>query len=107
MIVSGGLNVYAKEVELVLVTHPDIADAAVVGIADEHFGESVLAFVQLQSPACLITQDDVVQFCKERLASYKKPRQVLFVDDFPRTMSGKVKKHSLKALHLQNISPPS
>lgn len=107
MIVSGGLNVYAKEVELVLVTHPDIADAAVVGIADEHFGESVLAFVQLQSPACPITQDDVVEFCKERLASYKKPRQVLFVDDFPRTMSGKVKKHSLKALHLQNISPPS
>ena len=51
MIVSGGLNVYAKEVELVLVTHPDIADAAVVGRPDEQFGESVVAFVQLQSPS--------------------------------------------------------
>ena len=107
MIVSGGLNVYAKEVELVLVEHPDIADAAVVGRPDEQFGESVVAFVQLQSPECSITQDEVIHFCKKRLASYKKPRQVLFIDEFPRTMSGKVKKHNLKALHLKDISSPA
>ncbi|MBT6276075.1 MAG: AMP-binding protein [Chromatiales bacterium] len=96
MIVSGGLNIYAKEVELAISAHGSVADAAVIGVADEEFGESVLAFVELE-PGSIATEADIIEHCKATIASYKKPRSVRFVAEMPRTASGKVRKAVLKA----------
>lgn len=95
MIVTGGLNVYAKEVELCLVSHPLVADAAVIGVPDADFGEAVLAFVECEASASL-TADDMVEHCRAHIAGYKKPRHVCFVTEMPRTASGKIRKHLLR-----------
>jgi long-chain acyl-CoA synthetase len=95
MIVTGGYNVYCKELERVLVQHPAVADAAVVGAPDPIYGESVAAFIELRQGARL-SADEVVEHCLARLASYKKPRRILFVDRLPRNSVGKVLKHELR-----------
>jgi long-chain acyl-CoA synthetase len=104
MIVSGGENVYPIEVEDVLAQHADVADVAVVGIPDERWGELVKAFVILR-PGCSATGDELVAFARERLAGYKLPRAVEFVDDLPRTPSGKVLKRELR--ERERASPPA
>lgn len=95
MIVSGGENIYPREIEEVLVAHPAVADAVVVGEPDEMWGESVKAVVVVK-PGVRLAADEVVRHCKAHLASYKKPRKVVFMADLPRTASGKVIKHELK-----------
>ena len=95
MVVTGGYNVYSKEVEQVLVQHPDIADAAVVGVPDELYGEAVAAFVQLR-PGARLEQQAVVDHCRAHLAGYKKPRHVVFVESLPRNSLGKVLKAELR-----------
>lgn len=95
MIVSGGENVYPIEVEEVLSQHPDVADVAVIGVPDEHWGEAVKALVigrdgQAPSPA------DLLAFARARLAGYKLPRSIEVVDDLPRTPTGKVLKRELR-----------
>lgn len=94
LIISGGYNIYPREVEDVLETHPSIAEVAVIGLPDSDMGEQVVAVVvpkkgQVPQTAELIT------YCRERLASYKKPRRVVFVDALPRNALGKVQKHLL------------
>jgi long-chain acyl-CoA synthetase len=96
MIVSGGENVYPIEVEEVLSRHPAVAEAAVVGVPDERWGETVKAFVVLR-PGHASTAEELEAFARERLAGYKLPRRFEFVDDFPRTASGKVLKRELRA----------
>jgi long-chain acyl-CoA synthetase len=95
MIVTGGYNVYPREVEELLFEHPEIADAAVVGIPDERRGETVKAFV-VTTPDADVTPDEVRDYCLERLAEYKHPREVAFVDELPRTTTGKVQKFELR-----------
>ena len=95
IIISGGENISAWEVENALSSHPDILEASVIGVPDEKWGESVKAFVMLR-PDKKISEDDVISFCKGKIASYKKPRYVEFVKEFPRTPSGKVKKFILR-----------
>ena len=95
MIVTGGYNVYPREVEELLFEHPDVADAAVVGIPDERRGETVKAFV-VPTPNSDVTEDDIREFCLERLAEYKHPREVAFVEELPRTTTGKVQKFELR-----------
>ena len=95
MIVSGGENIYPREVEEVLFTHPGIADAAVVGMPDEMWGESVRAFVVPVAGASL-SEREVIDFCKRHLASYKKPKRVDFVEEIPRNASGKALKMDLR-----------
>ena len=95
MIVSGGENIYPRELEEVLYTHPEIADAAVVGLPDPLWGESVCAFVA-RRPGSKLSERDVVEFCKANLASYKKPKRVEFLDQIPRNPSGKVLKVNLR-----------
>jgi long-chain acyl-CoA synthetase len=95
MIVTGGYNVYPREVEELLFEHPDVADAAVVGIPDERRGETVKAFV-VPTPDAEATPGDVREYCLERLAAYKHPREVEFVDELPRTTTGKVQKFELR-----------
>jgi acyl-CoA synthetase (AMP-forming)/AMP-acid ligase II len=95
MILSGGLNIYSREVETALVEHPAVAEAAVVGIPDELFGEAVAAFVVL-APGASASQDDLIAHCRAHIASYKKPKVVYFVDSFPKNQLGKVLKRVLR-----------
>lgn len=105
MIVSGGLNIYAKEVELAIGSHPDVADAAVVGVPDVEFGEAVLAFVELELGSAL-GEAAVIDHCRSLIASYKKPRFVCFVREMPRTASGKVRKQVLVREVLGDLTDP-
>lgn len=95
MYISGGENVYPAEVENVLARHPAVLEAAVIGMADEKWGEVGHAFVMLRPGAPAASAAELIQFCRAHLAAYKAPRQVSFVDDFPRTAAGKIRKHML------------
>jgi long-chain acyl-CoA synthetase len=95
MIVSGGINVYPREVEEVLYGHPAVLEVAVVGVPHERWGETVKAIVSLR-PGRSASADELIAYCKERLASYKKPTSVDFVDSLPKTGSGKVWKKPLR-----------
>ncbi|ARS91126.1 long-chain-fatty-acid--CoA ligase [Natrarchaeobaculum aegyptiacum] len=94
MIVTGGYNVYPREVEELLFEHPGVADAAVAGIPDDRRGETVKAFI-VPTPDAEVTEDEIQEYCLERLAAYKHPREVEFVDELPRTTTGKVQKFKL------------
>jgi long-chain acyl-CoA synthetase len=96
MIISGGVNIYPAEIEAVLHAHPVVADAAVVGVPDAEWGESVKAVVQLR-PGMTATADELIAFCAERLAGFKKPRTVDFVDVLPRDAAGKLLKRAIRA----------
>jgi acyl-CoA synthetase (AMP-forming)/AMP-acid ligase II len=95
MIISGGVNIYPAEVEAVLHAHPAVMDAAVIGVPDEKWGESVKAVVQLRlgTPA---TEQELIDFCAAQLAGYKKPRSVDFVDELPRDAAGKLLKRKVR-----------
>jgi translation elongation factor IF5A len=95
MIVSGGENVYPAEVENVLMSHPGIADVAVIGIPHEKWGETALAVV-VKAPGVDVTEDEIIEFSRERLARFKCPTQVQWIDVLPRNPSGKVLKKDLR-----------
>ncbi|MEO6888096.1 MAG: AMP-binding protein [Ktedonobacteraceae bacterium] len=96
MIISGGANIYPAEIEAVLVAHPAVADAAVIGVPDTLWGETVKAVVQLR-PGASATADEMITFCGEQLADYKKPRSVDFVAEMPRNPTGKLLKTQIRA----------
>lgn len=95
MIISGGVNIYPAEIEAVLYAHPQVLDAAVIGIPDEEWGESVFAIVQAK-PGETISIDELRSFVDERLGSYKRPRRYELRDELPRTDSGKLLKRVLR-----------
>jgi acyl-CoA synthetase (AMP-forming)/AMP-acid ligase II len=95
MILTGGENVYSTEVEHVLYEHPTILEAAVIGIPDEKWGEVVQAVVVLK-PGESVNPDDLIAFCKNRLTHYKAPKSIDFVDELPKTGTGKIYKKGLK-----------
>jgi fatty-acyl-CoA synthase len=95
MIIRGGENIYPREIEQLLYTHPQVADVAVVGVPDDHWGEQVAAFVK-PAPGNPITQDELASHCRAHLAAHKTPRHWVFVDAFPLTPSGKIQKFLLK-----------
>jgi long-chain acyl-CoA synthetase len=95
MILSGGFNIYSKEVEQALLEHPAIADVAVVGVPDPIFGEAVAAFFELRAGAEL-NAEMIVEHCRSRIAGYKKPKHIYFVDTLPRNPLGKVLKNELR-----------
>ena len=94
MIIRGGNNIYATDIEAVLLEHPSVREAAVVGVPHKVLGEDVGAFVVLRVGESL-TAPELSAFCEERLADYKRPRQITFVDELPRNATGKVMKHKL------------
>ena len=96
MVISGGVNIYPAEVEHVIHEHPAVLDVAVVGVPNEEWGEELKAVVSLK-PGVRATADDVIDFCRERLADYKRPRSVDFVDEVPRNPSGKILKREIRA----------
>jgi long-chain acyl-CoA synthetase len=95
MVVTGGENVYPAEVENVLMAHPDVADAAVIGVPDERWGEAVKALV-VRAPGATVAANDIIGFCRERLAHYKCPTSVDWIDVLPRNPSGKILKKDLR-----------
>ncbi len=102
MIIRGGENVYPREIEEYLFTHPDIVDAQVIGVPDERFGEQIMAWVQKRDGADL-TEDDVVEYCKGRIAHFKVPRYVRFTTEFPMTVTGKIQKFKLKERAVEEL----
>jgi fatty-acyl-CoA synthase len=95
MIITGGENVYSTEVEYTLYMHPDILEAAVIGLPDDHWGEAVKACVVLKEGRN-VTQEEIVAFCKQNLAHYKAPKSVDFLSALPKTGSGKIYKKGLR-----------
>jgi len=95
LIIRGGYNVYPREVEEVLYTHPAVAEAAVIGRPDERLGEEVVAVLSLR-PGAAATAEEVVGFCRERLAAYKYPREVRFLPELPKNATGKLLKRELR-----------
>ena len=96
LVIRGGYNVYPREVEEVLYEHPAIAEAAVIGKPHETLGEEVVAVVAL-APGESLTAEEVIAYCKERLAAYKYPREVRFLDALPKGPTGKILKTELRA----------
>jgi fatty-acyl-CoA synthase len=96
MVIRGGENVYPREVEEFLYTHPDVVDAQVIGVPDERYGEELMAWVRLREGAAPLTAEAVREFCAGRLAHYKVPRYVKVVEAFPMTVTGKVRKVEMR-----------
>jgi long-chain acyl-CoA synthetase len=102
MIISGGENIYSSEVENVLHMMPEILEAAVIGVPDEKWGETVKAVVVLRQGS-ILNEMDIMEFCKKNLASYKKPTSVDFIQELPRNPSGKILKNALKAKYANQV----
>ena len=96
MVISGGVNIYPAEIEEIIYEHPAVLDVAVIGVPNEEWGEELKAVVQLKDGAHA-TADDIIDFCRERLADYKRPRSVDFVAEVPRNPSGKLLKREIRA----------
>ena len=100
MIIRGGENVYPREVEEFLYTHPKISDVQVVGLPDERLGETVLAWIRLK-PGTSAEEEEIRAFCRDRLAYFKIPQYIRFVDEFPMTLSGKVQKFKIRQWEIE------
>ena len=95
MVISGGENVYTSEVEAALYQHPDVFEAAVIGIPDERYGEALFAVIVLQ-PGAALSNDEVIEHCRSRIGGYKIPRKMAFVDALPKSAMGKILKTELR-----------
>jgi fatty-acyl-CoA synthase len=96
MVIRGGENVYPREIEEFLYTHPDILDAQVIGVPDVKYGEELMVWVRMRPGAAPLTPEALREFCTGKLAHYKIPRYVHIVDDFPMTVTGKVRKVEMR-----------
>ena len=95
MIVSGGENIYPAELEGVLAGHPAVADVAVIGVPDDKWGETVKAIV-VKKPGSELSEDELIDWSRDKLAGFKRPRSVDFIDVIPRNPSGKILKRKLR-----------
>ena len=105
MVIRGGENIYPREIEEFLYTHPEIEEGQVIGVPDERYGEEIMAWVQLAAGATT-SEDELKAFCRDKIAHFKIPRYVKFVSEFPMTVTGKVRKiemreHSIAELGLK------
>ncbi|HNW53723.1 MAG TPA: AMP-binding protein, partial [Bacteroidales bacterium] len=100
MIIRGGENIYPREVENFLYTMPQIQAVEVAGVPSPKYGEQVGAFIKTR-PGIELTEEDVMDFCRGKIARYKIPKYVFFVDDFPMTASGKIQKYKLRELSIE------
>ena len=96
MVIRGGENIYPREIEEFLYTHPDILDAQVIGVPDQKYGEELMAWIRLRPGARKITVESLREFCDNRLAHYKIPRYVHIVEEFPMTVTGKIRKVEMR-----------
>jgi fatty-acyl-CoA synthase len=102
MIIRGGENVYPREIEEFLYTHPEIADVQVIGVPDERYGEELMAWV-VPRPGTEPNEDAVKEFCRGKIAHFKVPRYIKFVDEFPMTVTGKVQKYKMRELAIDEL----
>ena len=98
VIISGGINIYPREIEDVIESMPQVKECAVVGVTDKEYGESVKAYVVL-NPKSKLTEDEVTAYCREKLASFKKPKFVEFLEQLPKNTMGKILKEELRKMH--------
>ncbi|CAM1295619.1 acsf (predicted) [Pycnogonum litorale] len=103
MIIRGGENIYPREIEEFLHTHPDIAEAQVFGIPDERLGEIVCSWIKLKINRTL-TEEQTREFCKDNIAKFKIPKHVLFVSEFPTTQSGKIQKFKMREIMIKELA---
>jgi fatty-acyl-CoA synthase len=103
MVIRGGENVYPREIEEFLYSHPDIVDAQVIGVPDERYGEELMAWVLLRPGADPLTAEALREFCAGRLAHYKVPRYVKIVDEFPMTVTGKIRKVEMRTVSVEEL----
>jgi fatty-acyl-CoA synthase len=102
LIIRGGENIYPREIEEFLYTHPGIADVQVVGLPDARFVEQVSAWIKPR-PGANLTEEDVVRFCEGRIARYKIPHYIVFVDEYPTTVTGKIQKYKLREMGIERF----
>ena len=104
MIIRGGENVYPREIEEYLITHPKVAEVYVIGIPDDRLGEAVGAWIRLRQAA---TAEEITAFCKNKIAHFKIPQHIRFVDSFPTTVTGKVQKFKMREIEASERTPKS
>ncbi|MEM1140799.1 MAG: AMP-binding protein [Pseudomonadota bacterium] len=102
MVIRGGENLYPREIEEYLYTHPDIAEVAVFGVPDDRYGEELCAWIQIR-PGVSLTEDTVKAFCKGQIAHMKVPRYIRFVDAFPMTVTGKIQKFEMRNTMMEDL----
>jgi fatty-acyl-CoA synthase len=102
MVIRGGENVYPREVEEFIYTHPDVEDVQVIGVPDDRYGEELMAWVRLR-PGAGVEPEDIREFCRGRIAHFKIPRYVKFVTEFPMTVTGKVQKFKMREQAVEEL----
>ncbi|GMV09306.1 MAG: fatty-acyl-CoA synthase [Gemmatimonadota bacterium] len=102
MIIRGGENIYPREIEEFLYTHPSVQDAQVIGVPSEHYGEEVMAWI-VPRPGSAPTAEDIISYCRGRISSYKIPRFVKFVESFPMTVTGKIQKFRMREMAVEEL----
>jgi len=103
MVIRGGENIYPREIEEFLYEHPDILDAQVVGVPDAVYGEELVAWIRLRPGVETVTAEQLRDFCRGRLAHYKVPRYVRIVEEFPMTVTGKVRKVEMREVSIEEL----
>src|SRR5919202_190428 len=103
MVIRGGENVYPREIEEFLYTHPDVVDAQVIGVPDERYGEELMAWVRMPPGAEPLTAEALREFCQGKLAHYKVPRYVKIVEEFPMTVTGKIRKVEMRQVSVDEL----
>jgi len=103
MVIRGGENIYPREIEEFLYTHPDVLDAQVVGVPDAKYGEELCAWLRLREGAEPITAESLRAFCTGHLAHYKIPKYVKLVEEFPMTVTGKVRKVEMRTASAREL----
>ncbi len=102
MIIRGGENIYPREIEEFLYTHSSVSDVQVYGVPDRKYGEQVMAAIKLKDGADC-TEEEIRDFCRGRIANYKVPHYVRFVDEYPMTASGKIQKFKLREMAMREL----
>jgi fatty-acyl-CoA synthase len=106
MIIRGGENIYPREIEDFIFTHPKVAEVAVFGVPDDYYGEQVMAWIQLRAGESA-SEEEIREFCKERITHYKIPRYIWFVDEFPVTVTGKLQKFKMREMAMERLAEGS
>jgi len=103
LIIAGGYNIYPMEIDDILFDHPKILEACAVGVPDSYRGETVKVFIVLKDGETM-TEQEVIAYCKERMAAYKVPKMVAFIDELPKSAVGKILRRTLKEMEEQKNS---
>jgi len=106
MIIRGGENVYPREIEQFLYSHPAVTDVEVVGVPDDRYGEEIMAWIITRDGATM-NEDDVREYCRGKIAHYKIPRYVATCNEFPMTVTGKIQKHKLREQAIKTLELPT